>query len=333
MPFSEAHYRAARSSAVALDRSGRARIVLNGQDRRTFLHALLTNDIAGLRPGTGCYAAFLTPQGRMIADMRVFDLGDVLLLDLHRATRDDVLARLDQLIFSEDVQLGDVTDAFGCISVQGPEAAAVVAAILGADAGQVRAWTAHENARFEPGGDAVIAARVDEFALPGYLLFAGTDAVPRLIRAAADGGCAMADAETADVLRVEAGIPEFLVDMTADTIPLEAGIEGRAISFAKGCFPGQEVVVRIRDRGHGKVARRLAGLVITADAVPDRGAVVRARGRDSGRITSAVLSPALGQPIALGYVAREDAEPGTQVTVAHGETELPAEVRQLPFVG
>ncbi len=258
MPFSDAHYRAARSSAVAIDRSGRARLVLTGQDRRTFLHALLTNDIAGLRAGTGCYAAFLTPQGRMIADMRVFDLGDVLLLDLHPETRETVLTKLDQMIFSEDVQLGDVTGTFGCISVQGPRAADVAAAVAGADAALLGAWAPHENARFEPGGESLIAARVDEFGQPGYLLFAGADVVPGLIQACAASGCDLADAETADVLRVEAGIPEFLLDMTTDTIPLEAGIEQRAISYIKGCFPGQEVLVRIRDRGHGRVAKRAA---------------------------------------------------------------------------
>lgn len=332
MSFSHAHYRAARSSAVAFDRSSRARIVLNGQDRRTFLHALLTNDVAALGPGTGCYAALLTPQGRMIADMRVFELGDLVLIDLPGEARETVLAKLDQLIFSEDVALGDVTEVFGCLSVQGPEAARVAAGLLGADAATLGAWPPFANARFSPGDETAIAARVDEFGQPGFLIFAAAAALPTFAAAARAGGCELADAGTAEVLRVEAGIPEFPADMSSDTIPPEAGIEGRAVSYTKGCFPGQEVLVRIRDRGHGRVARRLVGLAVSGDVVPAAGDTLRAGGKDVGRVTSAVLSPALGQPIALGYVGREGAEPGTPVVVVHGDRELNADVRQLPFV-
>ncbi len=332
MPFSHAHYNAARASAVLVDRSPRARIVLNGQDRRTFLHALLTNDIAGLGAGTGCYAAFLTPQGRMIADMRVFELGDLILIDLHRDAREAVLAKLDQLIFSEDVALGDVTEAFGCLGVSGPEAARVVAGLLGLDAATLGGWLPFVSARFSVGGETVIAARADEFGQPGFLIFAVAAALPALVAAARADGCELADAETAEVLRVEAGIPEFPADMSSDTLPPEAGIESRAVSYTKGCFPGQEVLVRIRDRGHGRVARRLVGLAVSGDVVPAAGDILRVGDKDSGRVTSAVRSPALGQPVALGYVGREHAEPGTSVIVVRGDQELSAEVRQLPFV-
>jgi folate-binding protein YgfZ len=131
-----------------------------------------------------------------------------------------------------------------------------------------------------------------------------------------------------DALRIEGGVPMFHQDMDEDTIPLEAGIESRAISMTKGCYVGQEVIVRVLHRGHGRVARRLVGLRLDGNAVPSRGAPIRAGERDAGAVTSAVFSPALQQPIALGYVHRDFVEPGTAVTI-DGVT---GAVAALPFV-
>jgi len=118
-------YLAARNVAGMVDLGARGRIVAHGADRKTFLHALLTNDIALLTAGTGCYAALLTPQGRMIADMNVFELGDLMLMDVRREVKDVLLQRFDQLIFGEDVQFGDVSDAWGCVGAYGPRAAMI----------------------------------------------------------------------------------------------------------------------------------------------------------------------------------------------------------------
>src|SRR5947209_11611753 len=124
-------YQDARERAVWVDRSSRGRIVVSGTDRGSYLQGLLTNDVASLKVGAGCYSAYLTPQGRMISDLWVYELGDVILLDLPSAgTKDVVLAKLDELIFSEDVQLGDVTDAFAQVAVVGPEAARIVGTLL-----------------------------------------------------------------------------------------------------------------------------------------------------------------------------------------------------------
>jgi folate-binding protein YgfZ len=116
--------------------------------------------------------------------------------------------------------------------------------------------------------------------------------------------------------------------MNEETIPLEAGIESRAISFTKGCYVGQEVIVRVRDRGHGRVARKLVGLTLEGDRVPASGAAIRAGDREIGQVTSRALSPALKRPIALGYVHRDFVEPGTTVTVDG----IRAVVTSLPFV-
>ena len=115
-------YQAARQRAAFIERSSRGRLLVSGSDRASYLQGLLTNDTVALKAGEGCYAAYLTPQGRMISDLLVYELGDVILLSLPGDVKDTVLARLDQFIFSEDVQLGDVTATFGQVVVVGPDA-------------------------------------------------------------------------------------------------------------------------------------------------------------------------------------------------------------------
>jgi folate-binding protein YgfZ len=322
-------YLATRRGAGMIDLGTRGRVAVRGADRKTFLHALLTNDIALLSAGTGCYAALLTPQGRMIADMNVFELGDVMLVDVRREVKDALLQRFDQLIFSEDVQLGDVTGAWGCLGMYGPRAAEIAGGVLGAD---LTGFGAFQNARFEREGEVIVVARRDALGLPAFLLFAANDAVPGLAQALHAAGAAVLSPETVEVLRIEAGEPAFSVDMGHDTIPTEAGIEAAAISYLKGCFPGQEVLVRIRDRGHGKIARKLVGLTIEGEAAPAAGSVIVAGEKEIGHVTSAVVSPALGKPIALGYVHRDFINPGTAVIVVAGDARLAAIVTELPFV-
>lgn len=333
-------YDAARTAAAVLDRSARGKLVVAGADRRTYLHAMLTCDVGALQPGTGCYSAYLTPQGRMIADMRVLELGDLILLDLERSRATEVLQKLDQFVFSEDVQLGDVSDTFALVSVAGPGAAKAVSGVLSRaegggvrlETGELTAWAEFRNARVEYAGQPAILVASTELGAGGFDLFVPSETAGTLIDALTRNGAEPLDAATATVLRVEAGRPAFGVDMDSDTIPLEAGIEGRAISFTKGCYPGQEVVVRILHRGHGRIARRLTGLLIDGDEVPAAGDPLRSEDRDAGRVTSAARSPALGRPIAIAMVQRDFLEPGTRLAVLHGEARLNATVAPLPFV-
>jgi folate-binding protein YgfZ len=329
-------YEAARTASAVLDRSARGKLVVAGSDRRSYLHAMLTCDVATLRPGTGCYGALLTPQGRMIADLRLLELGDIVLVDLDRGRASEVLQKLDQFVFSEDVQLGDVTETFGLVSVVGPASADVVCRVLNGglpagarlDPADLATWNEYRNRRVE----SVILVASTELGTRGFDLFAPTAAASALVEALVGAGAARLDPGTAEVLRVEAGRPALGVDMDGETIPLEAGIEERAISFTKGCYPGQEVVVRILHRGHGRVARKLTGLLIDGGELPARGDVLRSDDRDAGRVTSAVLSPALGRPIAIAMVHRDFLEPGTRLTVLHGEARLVATTTPLPFV-
>jgi folate-binding protein YgfZ len=321
-------YQDARQRAVFIDRSSRGRIVVSGNDRGTYLQGLFTNDIAGLKTGEGCYSAYLTPQGRMISDMWVYELGDVILIDLPSAeTKNAVLAKLDQFIFGEDVQLGDVTDAFAQIAIVGPEAAQVIAALLDQSSDRFSSLTEHGAIRGSVAGRAAIVTRITDAGEPGFDLYVERERASSVRQLLASQGIGEADAETAEALRVEAGIPLFHRDMDEETIPLEAGIEPRAISMNKGCYVGQEVIVRVLHRGHGRVAKKLVGLLLDGAVVPSRGSHVTSGEQQIGHVTSAVESPSLERPIALAYVQRDFVEPGTTVSVDG----VKAVVSALPF--
>jgi folate-binding protein YgfZ len=322
------HYIAIREGAALVVPPDRGRIAVSGRDRATYLQGLLTNDIQALTPGTGCYAAWLTAQGRMTTDMHVLESGDMILLDVPAATRDSVLQRLDQFIFSEDVQIGDLTPALADVTVHGPRAAAAIEQTV-AGIGGLGAWAQYANSRAEFRGSPLVIARVDRLGVPGYTIYVDTSKAADLTGALEAGGAPRASGEAVEVTRVEAGYPLFGVDMDEDTIPLEAGIEGRALSMTKGCYVGQEVIIRVLHRGHGRVVRRLVGLRMQ-DTVPSRGARVHAGGRDIGFVTSGARSPRFGA-IALGYVHREFVEPGTSVDVDAAGSRTPAVVSALPF--
>jgi tRNA-modifying protein YgfZ len=326
---SPAAYDAARHRAAFVDRSDRGRIVVSGTERASYLQGLLTNDIVALKPGQGCYTAYLTAQGRMIADLYVYELGDVLLLTMSGGVKDGVMAKFDQFIFSEDVQLGDVTGTFAQIAVVGPDAAGRVASIVsGVSEAALRAMPEHGNARGEWTGGAAIVTRITDTGEPGFDLFVERAQAAALKAALTAAGVSGLDEATAEAVRVESGMPLFGRDMDEETIPLEAGIEPRAISFTKGCYVGQEVIIRVLHRGHGRVARKLVGLTIEGERVPEAGAPIRSGDREIGHVTSSTASPAVNRPIALAYVHRDFLEPGTTVTVGDQR----ATVTALPFI-
>jgi folate-binding protein YgfZ len=327
---SQAAYEAARRGAGLIDRSDRGRIVVSGKDRAEYLQGLLSNDIVRLKTGGGCYATYLTPQGRMIADLLVYELGDLILLTMSGDVTATVLGKLDQFIFSEDVKLGDVTDTFGQCAVIGPGAASVVADVVtGISADQLSVLEDHGNVKASLDGQPAIIARVTDTGEPGFDVFVEHAQAQALNVRLQDAGAVPVDAATAETVRIESGVPLFHRDMDEDTIPLEAGIEERAISLTKGCYVGQEVIIRVLHRGHGRVARKLVGLLIEGRSTPPAGAPIRSGDREIGHVTSATFSSALDRPIALAYVQRDFVQPGTPVTVADG---VPAAVSTLPFV-
>jgi folate-binding protein YgfZ len=338
--FSLQGYEALRGAAGLVDRSQRGRLRLTGLERRDYLQGLLSNDIAALVTGTGCYACLLTAQGRMISDMFVIETGDAVLVDVEGDAAAKVFAHLEQFIFTEDVQVADESAALAQLGIFGPHSAAIVSAAVARGVSDPLSAEALSglpvlgNRSLSWNGHPLVVMRRDDLGVLGFDLLIDRGVAGDLAKALRDAGAVDVDPETVEVTRVESGHPVFHKDMTEDTIPLEAGIEDRAISMTKGCYVGQEIIVRVLHRGGGRVAKRLVGLTFDPDAaVPAVGSVVRsAESREIGRVTSAVRSPRLQRPIALGYVHRDFVEPGTGVVVGD-DSALAAVVTRLPFVG
>jgi tRNA-modifying protein YgfZ len=341
MTESEGGYDAARTGVAVGERGKRGFIQVAGADAGSFLQGILTNDIASLNAGQWCYAAYLTPQGRMLSDMRVLRRESDLAIETEPHVAEMLAQRFDASIFTERVTVvpGWLVDrnmdpggrspsrtTHGNV-ICGPGARDAVARVLGDDA--PTRLRAGEFVEVALGGRRIVLVAHEDLGVPALDALGSAQASDALARDLLDAGAAPLDALAIEALRIEAGTPRFGADMSDDTIPLEAGIEGRAISMTKGCYVGQEVIVRILHRGHGRVAHRLVGLSIDGPDVPPAGSSLAADGREIGAITSAAFSPRLHRAIALGYVHRDFVEPGTAVVVLPAGTS--ARVTRLPF--
>ena len=321
-------YRAIHEGAATGALELRRQVAVAGKDRASYLQGLLTNDIQGLTAGTGCYSAWLTPQGRMLTDMHVFEAGDMILLDLPAGQLESTVQRLDQFIFSEDVQLADLAGSLRGVWLHGPRAAAIVERVVAGLSG-VAEWADYRNARAELSGIPAVVARVNQLGVAGFCIYVAPANETSLLGRLYEAGAVQADAATLEAARIEAGYPLFSIDMTEETIPLEAGIEQRAISFTKGCYVGQEVIVRVLHRGHGRVAKKLVGLQVDG-AVPARHAKLFAGTREVGVVTSSAASPRYGA-IALAYLHRDFVTPGTSVEVQADGVRAAATVTERPI--
>jgi folate-binding protein YgfZ len=275
--------------------------------------------------------------------MRVSELGPRLLIDLPAQTAEAVRQRLADFIFSEDVDVQDVSQAEAQLGIYGPASAGILASVLtrpllsddeAARRDRLDSMPLFANAEWQAGATPVWLVRSDDYGIGGFELFVQSGRRDDLRRDLIDAGAREVSAGTVSVTRIEAGRPEFGVDMDEHTIPLEAGIEERAISLTKGCYVGQEVIIRVLHRGQGRVARRLVGLIADAAGGPlASGQHLQRDGKDVGKITSAVESPRLKRPIALGYVHRESSEPGTVLqTGADGPETRSVTVVTVPFI-
>jgi folate-binding protein YgfZ len=305
-----AEYRAATETCAFLDRSERGKLALTGRDAKSFLQGQVTNDVDGLTPGFGCYAAFLTPKGKMLGDVRVLDAGDELLLDTERISLQALFNMIRRFSIGYDVQLHKRTLERGLLSLIGPDADTLIPGLGGSE---------HSHAVVEVGG---LAARAIRTEMGIDLLCDAGDTGP--LRSAVESRGAVGVSEAvAECLRIERGHPRYGIDLDDTVIPQEAGLNERAVSFTKGCYVGQETVARLFYRG--KPNRHLRGLACSSPA--SVGDELALGDRAVGRVSSAVVSPRFG-PIALGFVRRE-AAPGRAVSV--GQAGVTAEVVELPF--
>ena len=341
-------YRALKEGAAIGAVAPRTAIGLSGKDRSAFLQGLLTNDVQALTAGSGCYSAWLTPQGRMLTDLHIFESSDMMLVDVPADLAQATLQRLEQFLFSEDVQFADLSQALTTVWLHGPQAAAILEQVLGGSEGPALRdpalrdrrpgpldpasfddWPEYHNARAEFSGSPVVVARVSQLGVPGFCVYIEPSRADDLRQALQAAGAIVADPAAIETARIEAGYPLFGVDMTEDTIPLEAGIEGRAISLSKGCYVGQEVIIRVLHRGQGRVARKLIALRIEG-VPPSRGTKIRSGEREIGFVTSAASSNRLGT-VALGYVHRDFVEPGTRVEIDSTGGRAAAVVSERPI--
>ncbi len=307
----DAQYRQLREECGLLDRSARGKLVLTGPDVAEYLQGQLTNDVEALAPGEGCYAALLDRKGHVQADMRVLRAGaEEIWLDTEPEALPLVHRHLDMYRIGRDVAVEDATGERALFSLIGPHSAELAAAPPLPEHA-CEELSAH-------GVDCLAAGTAD-----GIDLFAPQADAERLRAALLEAGAAEVAAEAAEILRIEAGVPRFGAEIGPETMPAEAGIVERAVSFEKGCYIGQEPVARLHYRGRPN--RRLRGLRLSAPAAP--GEALRLGEREVGRIGSTCVSPAFG-PIALAVVRRE-AEPGDELAV--GEDGVTARVIDPPF--
>ncbi|MGC3960357.1 MAG: glycine cleavage T C-terminal barrel domain-containing protein [Verrucomicrobiota bacterium] len=323
-----AEYKALYESAGVLDLSFRSRICLTGVDRARFLHGQVTNDVKKLRAGEGCYAALTTAKGKMQSDLNIFCLQDELLLDFEPGRTAPVTQRLEKYIVADDVQVVDVAPHYGLLSVQGPNAEAVVRtlALFATVPSAALASAKISNATL---GEIYLVNHA-RLASHGFDLFVplaalGTVADQLITAAKATGGLACGW-NAFEIARVEAGIPRFGADMDETHIASECGIEARAISYTKGCYIGQEVLNRIHSIGH--VNRALCRLTFAAElrTPPAPGAKLFQTDKEVGHITSAVVSPRQNCVVALGYVRREANAVGTNLLLRADSGEITATI-------
>jgi folate-binding protein YgfZ len=308
-------YRAITEGCGVLDRSERGKLALTGADARSFLQGQVTNDVEGLSPGEGCYAAFLTPKGKMLGDLRILDAGDEVLLDTERVALQGLFNMIRQFSIGYDVELHKRTLERGLLSLIGPEAGAISGA---ADLGVEE----HSHVVVEVPGSGVTARAIRTDV--GVDLLCDAEDATALRTALEDAGAGPVSEAAAECLRIEHGRPRYGVDLDESVIPQEAGLNERSVSFTKGCYVGQETVARLYYRG--KPNRQLRGLRLSGAASP--GDELSFDGRVVGRVASVAHSPRFGA-IALALVRRE-APPGTHVAVG-GAGEMTAEVTELPF--
>lgn len=318
-------YSAVRDGGAGLiDLSSRGRILVSGSEAVMFLNGLITNDLKTLAMNSWMPAAFANVQGRLLAVVRIIHREDGFLIDTEAATHQTVLKLLDRFTLAGDFRVADLTSETTTLSVQGRKAAEVIAAAIGEQASNIErqeAVCAQQN-----NGQTTTVIRATHTAEDGFDLFVDANDAQQVRDSLIAGGAKPINEETAETLRIEAGIPSYGVDMDETTIVTEANLED-AVSFTKGCYLGQEIIVRIKHRGH--VAKKMTGIALEKESELENSAqIFSAEDKEIGRLTSSTFSPRLGRTIALGYVKYDFLSPGTDVRVQSKR----GKVAELPFV-
>jgi folate-binding protein YgfZ len=307
-------YQHARQRAAFFDRSNHGKIEVNGKDARTFLHNLCTNDIKSLPAEGACETFFATNKAKAIASATIYhrsmEGGDRFWLDAGPGLGAKLAKHLDRYLISEQVEIAERTADFGQLHLAGPEAPSLVAKVR------------------ERLPDLVVHHLGDPLGLPGFDLLVASPKAGELWQSLSSLGITPAGLEAYELLRIEAGTPIYGKDIDDERFVVEVNRTPQTISYAKGCYLGQEPIVMARDRGH--VNRKLLGVKILGEGPVPHGAKLFHEAKEAGQVTSSVVSPRFG-PIALAYIRRGHDSPGTKLQV-EGASRT-AEVVGLPFAG
>jgi tRNA-modifying protein YgfZ len=332
-----AEYRQARDHAALIDTNFRAVFSLSGPDRVRYLNAVLTSNVRDLAAGQGAIGLLLNSQGHIVAELETLALEHRVIIFAHAFLREKTFATLDKYIIMDDATLTDDTTASGTLAIEGPAAPAIVRELTGLEL-ETFAPYSHAPATLKTTAG-TIPCRVIRHSLFGFpgaeFLIARVDLSPAWNAAVAtvrNHGGGPVGYRAFNALRLEAGIPWFGADFDERQIPHEAALEKTHISYTKGCYTGQEIVERVRSRGH--VNRRRTGLAFSGAEPPTPGTPLTAAGptgqvaaSEAGNVTSAAFSPQAGKPIGMGYLRREHAQPGALLQCG----EIQAQVIELPL--
>ena len=322
-------YRAVRSGVGILDLCDTAVLHLTGPDRVSFLQGMVTNDVKKLAPGTGMSAAILDVSGKILADLRVLCAEESFILLLWQPLNEKIVSHLNRYLVADDVEIAAPAAGCGMISLQGPKSRSLLSALVAVE--QIPS-AMHDHRALSVAGRKIRVTRSTHTGEEGFDLLIGLPdlecVVEEIERASGNFSLRWIGLQARELLRLEAAIPRYGVDMDENTLFLEIGLDD-SVSFHKGCYLGQEVVERVRSRGH--VNRKLAGIVLEGSNETAHGATIRSDGREIGRITSCVVSPSLRQSVALGYVHRDFLTPGTAIVVDNAGREIAGRIAQLPF--
>ena len=319
----EKEYAAAQTGCVLMDASVWGRLAFTGKNSLDFLNRMSTNDLHALQVGQGAGTVFTTPLARIIDRVVVYARdGDVLMLT-SRGNQGRVMQWLRKYIFfGDDVQIKDVTGELGMLSIYGSTSMELVRQVTGEklSALELHHWRAAQFAGVE-----ITIGRADPIGGGGFHLIGAQASMPALRSALIDAGCTSSGEETYQVLRVEAGCPEFGHELGDEYIPLEANLWAD-VSFKKGCYTGQEIIARMESRQ--KLAKQLQGLRFEGEV--NLPAALYLEEHEVGVVTSVVCSPALGW-IGLGYLKPNAAAPGQVVQSRHADQAVAASVSAIPF--
>jgi folate-binding protein YgfZ len=316
-----AEFEAILSGCAVYDLSMRSKIVLTGSDRVRWLNGMVTNNIRDLAVGYGVYAFLLNPQGQILGDLYAYNRGESLMIESDRSQSPKLLATFDHYIIMDDVEVNDISEKLTAIGIAGPKVREVLRA------------AGFEIPQLEPlqlvdvtwRSIAVTVALGDDASVDAYELWLSPNQVALVRDGLTEAGATLSGTTALELLRIAAGIPRYGQDIRERDLPQETE-QQHAVHFSKGCYIGQEIVERIRSRGN--VHRKFTGFEVQGP-LPAVGAKIQGDGRDIGEITSATSLPLAGgdRAVALGYIRREAATPGTQVQADGSQLSVAA----LPF--